>query len=109
MNKLIASTLLTGSACLGLSATSVAQLAAPAATGLEEIVVTANKREEKLEKVGLTVTAISSEALAEQRVTSLQDVAAAVPGLTLAATTNNPPIFTMRGNGYNGKSLDAYP
>jgi outer membrane receptor protein involved in Fe transport len=109
MNRIFASTWLTVSACLGLSATGVAQLAAPAATGLEEIVVTANKREEKLEKIGLTVTAISSEALAEQRVTSLQDVAAAVPGLTFAATTTNTPIFTLRGIGYNGNSLGAYP
>ena len=37
----------------------------------DEIVVTANKREESLSKVGLTITAITGEALAERKVTSI--------------------------------------
>jgi iron complex outermembrane recepter protein len=81
----------------------------PAGNALQEIVVTANKREEKLEDVGLTVTALSRQALAEQRVNSLQDIAAAVPGLSFSADTTNTPIFTLRGVGYNGNSLGAYP
>jgi outer membrane receptor protein involved in Fe transport len=111
MNRLWESALLAigTCACLGVSLTAWAQQAPSAAGSLEEIVVTANKREENIEKVGLTVTAISGEQLAEQRITSLQDVAAAVPGLSFSATTTNTPIFTLRGVGYNGNSLGAYP
>ena len=47
-----------------------------------EIVVTANKRQENINKVGLTITAIGAEALAERKITSLEDVASIVPGLS---------------------------
>lgn len=74
-----------------------------------EIIVTANKREQKLNDVGLTITAISGQQLAERRITSLQDVATAVPGLTFASSTQNTPIFTLRGVGFNEAALGVYP
>jgi iron complex outermembrane receptor protein len=74
-----------------------------------EIVVTANKREENLNKVGLTITAISGAALAERKITSLQDVSAAVPGLAFAHSADNTPILTLRGIGFNESSLGVYP
>lgn len=83
--------------------------AASNSVGIDEIVVTANKREENLNKVGLTVTAISGDALAERRITSLQDVASAVPGLAFAPSANNTPILTLRGIGFNESSLGVYP
>ncbi|MDB6086190.1 MAG: TonB-dependent receptor [Gammaproteobacteria bacterium] len=108
-----------GWACtaLGICSASTAQqvqTAQPATDGaasggLEEIVVTANKREERLEKVGLSITAITSATLQEQHIVSLEDVAASVPGLQFSATTTNTPILTLRGVGYNGNSLGAYP
>jgi iron complex outermembrane recepter protein len=111
MIRLHASSLMASVAYLSLAAPGMAQQAAPpaASNGLEEIVVTANKREEKIDKVGLTITAIPAEMLQEQHITSLQDVAAAVPGLAFSPTTTNTPIFTLRGIGFNGNSLGAYP
>ena len=79
--------------------------AAPAELGAGEIVVTANKREENLNKVGLTITAISGEALAERRITSVQDIAAAIPGLKFADSGAGTPIYTLRGIGFNEESL----
>jgi outer membrane receptor protein involved in Fe transport len=75
----------------------------------DEIVVTANKREQNLNDVGLSVTAISGEALAERRVTSVQDIAAAIPGLKFAESGTNTPIYTLRGIGFNEESLGVYP
>src|SRR5687767_14805508 len=49
-----------------------------------EIVVTANKREQNLNKVGLTISALSGEALQNQRVTTVADLAKITPGLTFA-------------------------
>ncbi|GLJ00358.1 TonB-dependent receptor [Sphingobium sp. BS19] len=74
-----------------------------------DIIVTANKREENINKVGLSITALSGEALAERKITSLQDIASAVPGLSYAASTANTPVFTLRGIGFNESSLGVYP
>jgi iron complex outermembrane receptor protein len=109
--------LLSGAA-LAISLMGLAQLAhaqsqaTPAATErdtIQEIVVTANKREEKLDKVGLTVTALSGEMLAERKLTSLDDISSAVPGLSYAHSATNTPILSLRGIGFNSAALGAYP
>lgn len=82
---------------------------AATAQGANEIVVTANKREEKLNNVGLSITALSGDALAERKITSLQDVASAIPGLAYAQSATNTPILTLRGVGFNESSLGVYP
>jgi outer membrane receptor protein involved in Fe transport len=77
--------------------------------GLGEIVVTANKRAENINKVGLSITAISGAALAERKITTIGDVAAAVPGLSFAPSQMGSPILTLRGIGFNEASLGVYP
>ncbi|WP_309612087.1 TonB-dependent receptor domain-containing protein [Sphingomonas sp.] len=106
----------TASLCITLAANvAVAQAVPPSGTSAAEsadtgeIIVTANKREESLNKVGLTVTAISGAMLAERKITSLQDVASIVPGLSFAPSANNTPILTLRGIGFNESSLGVYP
>ena len=81
----------------------------PTSANAGEIVVTANKREESLNKVGLSVTAIGREALAERRITSVQDIASAIPGLKFADSGAGTPIYTLRGIGFNEESLGVYP
>ncbi len=81
-----------------LSKRSAAALAAPLAIGfgfpasvvaqdeivIEEIVVTARKVEENLRDVPLTVNAFTEQALDEQGIVSLQDIADATPGFDFA-------------------------
>ena len=74
-----------------------------------EIIVTANKRQEDINKVGATVTALSAEALENRQITSLEDVASAVPGLAFAPSFGGTPILTLRGIGFNENSLGVYP
>ena len=93
---------------VGGSGTAFAQGAAVKADD-NEIVVTANKREQNLNKVGLTITAIGSQALKERRISSLEDIASIVPGLAYATSTTNTPIFTLRGVGFQESSLGVYP
>ena len=76
---------------------------------LEEIVVTANKRSESANDVGMAISAVSGEILAEQKLTSLEDIASTVPGLVFSPSTTNTPIFTLRGVGFNESSLGVYP
>ena len=77
--------------------------------GLAEIVVTANKVEEASSKVGLTIQTIDDQALTTQHINSLQDLAAAVPGLTFTETESSTPVYTLRGVGFYETSLAAYP
>lgn len=74
-----------------------------------EIIVTAQKREQKLSDVGLTISAISPDALKDRSIQSLADVAAAVPGLSFINSANNTPVYNLRGVGFYDTSLGSYP
>jgi iron complex outermembrane receptor protein len=71
---------------------------------LQEIVVTARRLKEDLEKVPVAVVALSTRALIEQHVTNEQELQTAAPGLlTVASTSTNQLAFSIRG-----QALDAY-
>jgi iron complex outermembrane recepter protein len=71
---------------------------------LQEIVVTARRQNEDLEKVPVAVVALSTLALREQHVTNEQELQTAVPGLlSVASTSTNQFAFSIRG-----QALDAY-
>jgi outer membrane receptor protein involved in Fe transport len=93
------------------SANEVSDTPAPLAqtSSVEDIVVTANKREESINKVGLTIKALGAAQLEQQRVTTLEDLSAAVPGLNYAQTENATPVYTLRGIGFYDTALAAYP
>lgn len=67
------------------------------ATGqLEEVVVTARKKKEKLTEVPLSVTAISAKTLEDAGVHSMHDIAAMTPGLVINSSggeANMQPII----------------
>ena len=71
--------------------------------------MTANKREESINKVGLTIKALGGAQLEQQHVASLEDLAVAVPGLTFTQTDSNTPVYTLRGIGFYDTTLGAYP
>ena len=50
--------------------------------GLEEIIVTARKREESVQTVPVAVTAISEKTIQQRDITSIEKIAAATPNLT---------------------------
>lgn len=52
-------------------------------TGLEEVVVTARKREESLQDTPIAVSALSGESLKDAGATNLSNIAGSVPGLNL--------------------------
>ena len=87
-------------ACTLLLAAAPAARAADDAPGgrLEEIVVTAQKRVESLDKVPMSVTAIDEQALEDQRVKAIDDVARLVPGLNLRSNSYlGDPTISVRG------------
>lgn len=74
-----------------------------------EIVVTANKREQSINKVGLAITALSGDSLKSQNIVSLSDLAGAIPGLSYTPSASSTPVFTLRGVGFYETTLGAYP
>jgi len=74
-----------------------------------EIIVTANKREQSLNKVGLAISAIGGEDLANQRIGGIEDLAKIVPGLVFAPTLTSAPVYNLRGVGFYDTSLSSYP
>lgn len=66
-------------------------------TGLEEIIVTARRREENLQSVPVAVSAYSGESLAEHQVFTATDLANAVPSFSLTAFTPLDQELNIRG------------
>ncbi|MEP6967050.1 MAG: TonB-dependent receptor, partial [Pseudomonadota bacterium] len=86
------------SAGAGAVLTGLAATAQEAATTLNEVVVTAQKRSQNLQDVPAAVSVVSSRALAELHVTSLADIGAYVPGLQV--TPGGSPgqvVLSLRG------------
>ncbi len=54
---------------------------------LDEIIVTAQRREQSLQATPIAVTALGADALVEQQITSADDLSSIVPNLTIAATS----------------------
>ena len=59
------------------------------AGGIEEIVVTARKRQESLQEIPLAITAFSGEELKQRNAANMYDIAAATPGMTYFENINN--------------------
>lgn len=79
------------------------------ASQLDEIVVTAQKRSESINSVGMTIQALSGEQLAQQGVSTVADLVRVIPALTVANSSYNTPVYTLRGVGFYDNSLAAYP
>ena len=66
---------------------------------LEEVLVTARRREESLQDVSIAITAMSADFLRQQNITELADLATHVPamGVSTGGTSTNVPIVVLRG------------
>ena len=76
--------------------------AAPAAANADnaDIIVTANRREEFSQKVGISLTAVSSARLDQQNIRSAEDLSRLVPGLNATASTGTGvSTIVLRGVG----------
>jgi outer membrane receptor protein involved in Fe transport len=118
-----------GSSLLVLATPALAQTAAPAAapvttaspytsnatategTGLEEITVTAQKREETLQSVPISITAFSNKKLDQLRVTSFTDYAALIPSLSYQTAGPGTAKTYFRGvvSGGDGNHSGSQP
>lgn len=66
--------------------------------GIEDIVVTAQKREQRLQDVPVAVTAITSEQISEMRIQDVTDLRSMVPSMNVRQNpSGESPIIVMRG------------
>jgi iron complex outermembrane receptor protein len=79
---------------------AAADTGATAASGLEEIVVTAQRRESNLQSTPIAVTAIDAQSIENLNPRSLQDIALMVPNFSANKQNGfNAAAFAMRGVG----------
>ena len=79
------------SASTPTSASATPQKPAPSnaeGAAIEEVVVTANKRSENVQKVPISISSITAKTLAQAGVRSTGDLAATIPGLTMQESQN---------------------
>lgn len=87
----------------------------PRATAIEEVVVTARRREENLQDVPAAVTALSGQALAQQQIRTPTDVQVVTPSLSIGGANSvfsrNMGNYSIRGVGqglFGGASVTSY-
>jgi iron complex outermembrane receptor protein len=94
-----------GTALLGATLLPAAAVAAPAegeaAAGVDEVVITAQRREQKLQDVGISVTALGADALEKLNITTATDIVRAVPSLKMNAYSSSQVVFNIRGVSQN--------
>jgi iron complex outermembrane receptor protein len=66
-------------------------------SGLEEIVVTAEKRDSTVQATPISLTAISAADLAQQNIQSVEDLVGAVPGVSMRSAGPGQTEYEMRG------------
>lgn len=117
MTKILAKTILRGvvatlaftSFLFGASSAGAQQDSGP----IEEVIVTAEKRAESVQDIGLSITALDADAMANLGITDVTRLGFAVAGLTYA-NAGNDAKFNLRGAnstntfGDNGSIVGAY-
>ena len=98
-------------ALLGLGAPAYAQDDGDEEAGrmLEEVIVTAQKREQTLQEVPLTVTAFSGDFVTENGVEDIRDIAGLTPNLSIKSRGETETSVFIRGIGSQAPGIGADP
>ena len=96
--------LLGAAALAGQVSVRAAEPASAPAGELEEVVVTAEKRESTVQKTPISMTALSAAQLVEQGLKSIEDVAVETPGISMKQFSPGQTEYEMRGLSSGGGS-----
>lgn len=100
-------------AMLTLGVCGAALLAADAAAAqssdntIEAIVVTAQRREETANTVGMAIQAVTGEVMEQLHVTNVKDLTTFAPSFTVSQSYQGVPTYTLRGIGFNTINMSA--
>ena len=98
---LLSAAIMLGPATAMADAAAGPQAGAAKGDSLEEIIVTAQRREQRLQDVGISVTALSGDTLASLGVVNASDLTQFVPSLKLMSFTSSAVVFNIRGVSQN--------
>ncbi|MDI1365020.1 MAG: TonB-dependent receptor [bacterium] len=74
---------------------------------IETLVVTAQRREEAANSVGMPIQAFSGATLQQLRITDPKDLSTVAPSFTVSQSYQGVPTYTLRGIGFNTINLSA--
>jgi len=117
MRKLVRIAVLTGVAGLAFTDPALARDesrgeegdASASEYGIDEIIVTAQKREQAANSVGITIAAIGGDDLVTRGVVDTGDLAKVVSGFNATLSPRATPVYTLRGVGLYDATLGAAP
>ncbi|MGH7806159.1 MAG: TonB-dependent receptor, partial [Candidatus Binatia bacterium] len=92
--------LVLGAALLLLAAADVFADEPAALRGIEEVIVTAERRSESINDVPLTVSAFSGGTMDELGIDGTEDIGRIVPGFVASNSGYSIPVYTLRGVGF---------
>lgn len=82
-------------------------LASEADSGLDEVVVTAQRRSQSAQEVGVAITAVGGDELQSLRIQQPLSLSAVSPSLSaMNATTDSTPLFLIRGIGLDDFNMN---
>ena len=76
---------------------------------LEEVIVTAQKRSERIQDVPMSITAVSRDELSKEGVFSPADLEKVAPGFTYRQSQNGTPVYAIRGIGFYSEQAAVAP
>lgn len=79
------------------------------AQAVEEIIVTAQKRSQRISEVGMAITAASGDQLRLQNVRDVNGLVKIDPSFVVTESNYGAPVYSIRGVNYNDYSLSAAP
>ncbi len=83
----------------GVPAAAIAAEPTAQDQGLEEVVVTARKREERLQDVPIAVSAVTADVLEREQINVVREIAAYTPGLVINSDGGGRAFVSIRGVG----------
>ena len=107
----LATTALTVALPLGIASPALAQQAADqpeAQAGVDDIIVTAQRRSENLQKASISISVLTPDAIAKAGISQAQNLANSVPGLQIGQGGPATQIY-IRGVGDFGSSAGTNP
>ena len=90
---LVSASMVALSASMPAAAQEAAQSTASNASGLEEIVVTARRHEEKIQTVPIAITAFSQVDIEKKHIQQMRDLSKSVPSFAVSYSSSDPNSF----------------
>lgn len=97
----------TAAGLVGTMPAFAAEAEADPAADTGDIIVTAQRRAESINDVGMAIQAVDGDTLEALRVTDVRDLTAVAPSFTVSQSYQGVPTYTLRGIGFNTINLSS--